>query len=62
LSSRRFELAALKHQIVSAHASAFDAPLFFTHDLIRPFGTIFGFEKILNQVQNDVDLKSELNS
>jgi hypothetical protein len=34
----------------------------FTHHLIRPFGKIFGFEKILNQVQNDVDLKSELNS
>jgi hypothetical protein len=35
-SSWRFELAALKHQIVFAPASAFDAPLFFTHDLIRP--------------------------
>jgi hypothetical protein len=30
----------------------------FTHDLIRPFGEVFGFEKILNQVQNDVNLKS----
>ncbi len=37
LSSRRFELAALKQQIVSTPANAFDAPLFFTHDLIRPF-------------------------
>ncbi len=45
LSSRRFELAALKHQIVFAHARTFDAPLFFTHDLIRPFGEVFGFKR-----------------
>ena len=36
LSSRRFELASLKHQIVFAPTSVFDAPLFFTHHLIRP--------------------------
>ena len=59
LSSWRFELAALKHQIVFAHASVFDAPLFFTHHLIRPCKNDIQILKILNQVQNDVDLKSE---
>ena len=51
-------ISSNKHQIVFALASAFDAPLFFTYDLIRPFEEVFGFKKILNQVQNDVDLKS----
>jgi hypothetical protein len=61
LSSWRFELASLKHQIVFTHASVFDAPLFFTHHLIRPRKNDIQILKILNQVQNDVDLKSELN-
>ncbi len=47
-SSWRFELAALKHQIVFALACAFDAPLFFTHDLIRPGKNDIQILKILN--------------
>ena len=57
LSSRRFELAALKHQIVFAHARAFDAPLFFTHHLIRPFGEIFGFENPNTTDEHKSELK-----
>ncbi len=48
LSNRRFELAALKHQIVFAPACAFDAPLFFTHHLIRPCKKDIQILKILN--------------